>query len=89
MPLSGRQRADGVGTADAEWLHACTAGSRRSDRLIGTALGMFALLMAAEVLGLWLAHAVLDLRISDVMIGWALVVAGTFAVVNLVRSEKD
>jgi hypothetical protein len=45
--------------------------------------------MTAEVLGLWLADAVLDLSISDAMIGWAFVIAGTSAIVNLVRSEKD
>jgi cation transporter-like permease len=56
--------------------------------LIGTALGMFALLMTAEVLGLLLTHALLGVSINDTMIGWAFLIAGTLATVNLIRSEK-
>lgn len=56
--------------------------------LIGTALGMVALIMTAEVLGLLLAHAVLGLGINDTMIDWTFLIAGTLAAVNLIRSEK-
>lgn len=56
--------------------------------LIGTALGVFGLAVAAEVLGIGLANCVLDLGITDAVVGWAIVIAGTLAIVNLSRSEK-
>lgn len=91
MPLSGSRppkRADDVGQA----VHNVSMRAQRDREeqtvLIGTALGVFGLVVAAEVLGLWLAHYVLDLRISDAVVGWAILIAGTLAIVNLVRSEK-
>jgi hypothetical protein len=57
--------------------------------LIGTALGVFALVSTAEALGLWLAHFVFDFDGSNAMVGWVVVIAGTLAIANLVRSEKS
>jgi hypothetical protein len=58
---------------------------------IGTALGVFVLIVAAEVLGLWLLHSVFDIASghTDALLGWAVAIAGTIAIANLVRSEKS
>jgi hypothetical protein len=56
--------------------------------LIGTALAIFAFVIAAEALGLWLMHTAVDLKVGSAMGGWAVVVAGLVAVVFLVRSER-
>jgi hypothetical protein len=56
--------------------------------LIGTALGVFALVMTAEALGLWVAHFVFDFEGSNAMVGWVIVIAGILAGANLIRSEK-
>jgi hypothetical protein len=45
--------------------------------------------MAAEALGLWLVHLVFDIGGSNAIFGWAMVIAGTVAIANLVRSEKN
>ncbi|MBO0843971.1 MAG: hypothetical protein J2P22_00960 [Nocardioides sp.] len=56
--------------------------------LIGTALGVFALVMVAEGLALWLLHSTFDIAIGRAVTGGAVVIAGTVAIMNLVRSEK-
>jgi hypothetical protein len=56
--------------------------------LIGTALGVFALVMTAEALGLWVAHFVFGFEGSNAMVGWVIVIAGILAGANLIRSEK-
>jgi hypothetical protein len=57
---------------------------------IGTALGVFGAIMAAEVLGLWLFHSVFDISDgqTNAIFGWAVIVAGTLAIASLARSER-
>jgi hypothetical protein len=91
LPLSGSRschQADGVEQA----VHNVSMRAQR-DRdeqsvLIGTALGVFALVSTAEALGLWLAHFVFDFEGRNAMVGWVVVIAGALAIVNLVRSER-
>jgi ABC-type proline/glycine betaine transport system permease subunit len=56
--------------------------------LIGTALAVFAAVLGAEVLGLWLVHSVLGVALGRWTQGCVAVVAGAVAVANLVRSER-
>jgi hypothetical protein len=55
--------------------------------LIGTALGLFAVVMTAEVLGLWFVHSAFDVGVGSATFGWTVVVAGTAAIVYLARSD--
>ena len=52
--------------------------------LIGMALGVFAVVMAVELLCFWLA----DVQVGGALLGYAVVLAGACAVVALVRSER-
>jgi hypothetical protein len=56
--------------------------------LIGTALGVFARVLVAEALGLWLLHAAFDLGADDAVLGWLVVGAATVAITTLVRSDR-
>jgi uncharacterized membrane protein HdeD (DUF308 family) len=56
--------------------------------LIGTALGIFALVMAAAVLGLWLMHSAFEFEVDSALGWWTVVIAGVVAVVFLVRSQR-
>jgi hypothetical protein len=50
---------------------------------IGTALAVFATVLAAEVLGIWLVVG----QVGGAILGFAVVVAGGSAVAVLLRSE--
>ena len=56
--------------------------------LIGTALGLFAVVMAAQALGLWLLSVALDIDVERTLFGWAVVIAGTSAIAYLVRAMR-
>ena len=57
---------------------------------IGTALGVFAVIMAAAVLGLWLVHSRFDVSDgqTDAILGVAVIIAGTLAFASLGRSRR-
>jgi hypothetical protein len=57
--------------------------------LIGSALAVFAVVMAVEALALWLLHSALGVAFGNAVLGGMVVIAGTVAIVNLVRSERD
>jgi N-formylglutamate amidohydrolase len=57
---------------------------------IGSALGMFGILILAEVLGLWLLDATFESADQhiDALFRGAIVLAGTLAIANLARSRQ-
>lgn len=57
---------------------------------IGTALGVFVAIMAAAVLGLWLANSMFDISDgqTDAILGVAVLIAGTLAIASLGRSGR-
>jgi small neutral amino acid transporter SnatA (MarC family) len=57
---------------------------------IGTALGVFAVIMTAEVIGVLLLNSVWGISYghTDAIGGLAVLIAGTLAIAHLVRSEK-
>jgi hypothetical protein len=81
-------QADGVGQAVHNVPMRAQRDREEQSVLIGTALGVFALVATAEALGLWLAHFVFDFEGSNAMVGWVIVIAGMLAGANLIRSEK-
>jgi hypothetical protein len=81
-------QADGVGQAVHNVPMRAQRDREEQSVLIGTALGVFALVATAEALGLWLAHFVFDFEGSNAMVGWVIVIAGILAGANLIRSEK-
>ncbi len=58
---------------------------------IGAALGVFAVVVTAEVLGLWLLHSAFGVAAGhwDAVLGWVgVAVAGVLAIAHLVAAER-
>jgi riboflavin transporter FmnP len=57
---------------------------------IGSALGVFAIVMLAAILGLWLVYATVESadKHIDALSRGAIVLAGTVAILNLARSRQ-